>query len=59
MPLRGVHHRCACRHRDASGYARLHRAHHRRFRWALSCRRLSCEGRAGSPYHWPHHGPDL
>jgi hypothetical protein len=32
MPLRGVHHRCACWHRDASGCSRLHRAHHRRSR---------------------------
>jgi hypothetical protein len=32
MPLRGVHHRCACWHRDASGYSRLHPAHHRRSR---------------------------
>jgi hypothetical protein len=30
LPLRGVHHRCACWHRDASGCSRLHRAHHRR-----------------------------
>ena len=30
MPLRGMHHRCACWHRDASGCSRLHRVHHRR-----------------------------
>jgi len=30
MPLRGVHHRCACWRRDASGCSRLHRMHHRR-----------------------------
>jgi integrase len=29
MPLRGVHHRCTCWHRDASGSRRLHRVHHR------------------------------
>ena len=32
MPLRSVHHRCACRSRDASGSSRLHRVHHRRSR---------------------------
>ena len=32
IPLRGVHHRCACWHRDASGSSRLHRVHHRRSR---------------------------
>jgi site-specific recombinase XerD len=32
MPLRGVHHRCACWHRDASGSSRLHRVHHWRSR---------------------------
>jgi len=32
MPLRGVHHRCACWHRDASRSSRLHRVHHRRSR---------------------------
>ena len=30
--LRGVHHRCTCWHRDASGSSRLHRVHHRRSR---------------------------
>ena len=30
IPLRGVHHGCACWHRDASGSSRLHRVHHRR-----------------------------
>ena len=30
MPLRGVHHRCAVWHRDASASRRLHRVHHRR-----------------------------
>ena len=29
MPLRGVHHRCACWHRDASRSSQLHRVHHR------------------------------
>ena len=28
MLLRGVHHRCTCWHRDASGSSRLHRVHH-------------------------------
>ena len=32
IPLRGVHHSCACWHRDASGSSRLHRVHRRRFR---------------------------
>jgi len=32
ISLRGVHHRCACWHRDASGSSRLHRVHHRRSR---------------------------
>ena len=32
MPLRGMHHRCVCWHRDASGCSRLHRVHHRRSR---------------------------
>ncbi len=32
MPLCGVHHRCACWHRDASESSRLHRMHHRRSR---------------------------
>jgi hypothetical protein len=32
MPLRGVHHRCACWHRDASRSSQLHRVHHRRSR---------------------------
>jgi site-specific recombinase XerD len=32
IPLRGVHHGCACWHRDASGSSRLHRVHHRRSR---------------------------
>jgi site-specific recombinase XerD len=32
MPLRRVHHRCACWHRDASASRRLHRVHHRRAR---------------------------
>jgi site-specific recombinase XerD len=30
IPLRGVHHSCACWHRDASGSSQLHRVHHRR-----------------------------
>jgi len=30
IPLRGVHHRCAYWHRDASGSSQLHRVHHRR-----------------------------
>jgi integrase/recombinase XerC len=29
IPLRGPHHHCACRHRDASGSSLLHRVHHR------------------------------
>ena len=29
VPLRGVHHRCACWHHDASGSSRLHRMPHR------------------------------
>jgi integrase/recombinase XerD len=32
IPLHGVHHRCACWHRDAAGSSRLHRVHHRRSR---------------------------
>jgi hypothetical protein len=32
MPLRGVHHRCACWRRDAAGCSRLHQVHHRRSR---------------------------
>ena len=32
IPLRGVHHGCACWHRDASGSSRWHRVHHRRSR---------------------------
>jgi Phage integrase family len=32
IQLRGVHHRCFCWHRDASGSSRLHRVHHRRSR---------------------------
>ncbi len=32
IPLRGVHHRYACWHRDASRSSRLHRVHHRRSR---------------------------
>ncbi len=59
IPLRGVHHRCACWHRDASGSSRLHRVHHRRSRWAIPGRHRSCEGRAGPPHHWPRHTPDL
>src|SRR6266700_3908831 len=30
IPLRGMHHSCACWHRDASGSSQLHRVHHRR-----------------------------
>ena len=29
IPLRGLHHHCACWHRDAPGSSRLHRVHHR------------------------------
>jgi hypothetical protein len=58
MPLRGVHHRCACWHRNASGSSRLHRVHNRQG-GALPGRRRSCEGRAGPPHHWPRHAPDL
>jgi len=32
IPLRRVHHSCACWHRDASGSSRLNRVHHRRSR---------------------------
>ena len=32
IPLRSVHHRCACWHRDASGSSRLHRVYQRRSR---------------------------
>jgi hypothetical protein len=59
IPLRGVHHRCACWHRVASGTSRLHRVHHRRSRRAAPGRHGSCEGRAGPPHHWPRHAPDL
>ena len=59
IPLRGVHHRCACWHRVASGTSRLHRVHHRRSRRAAPGRHRSCEGRAGPPHHWPRHAPDL
>jgi hypothetical protein len=47
MPLHGVHHRCACWHRDASRSSRLHPVPHRRPRPAVSGRHRSCEGRAG------------
>ena len=53
IPLRGVHHRCACWHRDASGSSRLHRAHHRQVPASGAGRHRSCEGRAGPPHHWP------
>ena len=59
IPLRGVHHRCVCWHRVASGTSRLHRVHHRRSRRAAPGRHRSCEGRAGPPHHWPRHAPDL
>ena len=59
IPLRGVHHRCTCWHRDASGTSRLQRMHHHQYRRPAPGRHRSCEGRAGSPHHWPRHAPDL
>ena len=59
MPLRGVHDRCACWHRDASGSSRLHRVHHQRSRSAAPGRHRSREEGAGPPHHWPRHPPDL
>jgi site-specific recombinase XerD len=59
MPLRRVHHRCACWHRDASGSSQLHRVHHRWSRPAVPGRHRSCEGRAGPPRYRPRHAPDL
>jgi hypothetical protein len=47
MPLRSVHHRCACWHHDASRSSGLHRVHHRRPRPAVRGRHRSCQGRAG------------
>ena len=59
IPLRGLHHHCACWHHDASGSSRLHRVHHRRTRQAVPGRHRSCKGRAGPPHHWSRHAPDL
>ena len=59
ISLRGVHHRCACWHRVASGTSRLHRVHHRRPRRAAPGRYRNCKGPAGPPRHWPPHAPDL
>ena len=59
IPLRGVHHRCTCWHRDASGTSRLQRMHHHQYRRPAPGRHRSCEGRAGPPHHWPRHAPDL
>jgi hypothetical protein len=46
IPLRGLHHHCACWHRDASGNSRLHRVHHRLPQRAALGRQRSREGRA-------------
>lgn len=54
MPLRGVHHRCACWHRDASRSRRLRRMHHRRPRPAVPGRHRCRERHAG-----PDHGTRL
>jgi hypothetical protein len=59
IPLRGLHHHCACWHRDASASSRLHRVHHRRAPRAAAGRHHSCEGPAGPPHHWSRHAPDL
>ncbi len=59
IPLRRVHHGCACWHRDASGSSRLHRVHHGRSPVSVPGRPCSCERRARLPHHWPRHTPDL
>jgi hypothetical protein len=59
IPLRGLHHHCACWYRDASGSSRLHRVHHRLTQRAAPGPHRGCEGRAGSPRHWPRHASHL
>ena len=57
--LRGVHHRCAFWHREASGSSRLHGVHHRPSRSAAPGRHRSREGRAEPAHHWSRYAPDL
>ena len=59
IPLRGLHHHCACWHPDAPGSSRLHRVHHRLTQRAAPSRHRSCEGHAGPPHHWPRHASHL
>jgi site-specific recombinase XerD len=59
IPLRDVHHHCACWHHDASGTSRLRRVHHHLTQRAAPGRHRSCERPAGPPHHWPRHAPDL
>jgi hypothetical protein len=44
IPLRGLHHHCACWHRNASEGSPLHRLHHRQTQRAAPGRHRSCEG---------------
>ena len=47
IPLRGLHHHCACWHHDASGSSRLHRVHHRRTRQAVPGRTAAARDAPG------------
>jgi len=49
IPLRGLHHHCACWHRNASGSCQLHPVHHRQTQRATPGRHRSGEGPGGPP----------
>jgi site-specific recombinase XerD len=57
--LRGLHHHCACWHRNAPESSQLHRVHHRQTQRATPGRHRSCEGPAGPPHHRSPHAPGL
>ena len=59
IPLRGVHHRCGCWYRDASGSSRLHRCITGGPGERCPAGTAAARNAPGLPHHWPRHAPDL